>query len=115
MKIYDDKHIKNVAFVGAHKSGKTTLAETMLFEAGLVSRRGSVENKNTIVSRSDILNSVWGKDDYFTGRSLDVFITKIRKYLEKDECIKIESIPTIGYILLPSMNFVFNNISVRVA
>ncbi len=48
MKIYDDTHIKNVAFVGAHKSGKTTLAETMLFEAGLVSRRGSVENKNTI-------------------------------------------------------------------
>ncbi len=48
MKIYDDKHIKNIAFVGAHKSGKTTFAETMLFEAGLVSRRGSVENKNTI-------------------------------------------------------------------
>ncbi len=48
MKIYDDKHIKNVAFVGSHKSGKTTLAETMLFEAGLVSRRGIVENKNTI-------------------------------------------------------------------
>ena len=48
MKIYDDKHIKNVVFVGAHNSGKTTLAETMLFEAGLINRRGTVENKNTV-------------------------------------------------------------------
>ena len=48
MKIYDDKHIKNVVFVGAHNSGKTTLAETMLFEAGLLNRRGTIENKNTV-------------------------------------------------------------------
>ena len=48
MKIYDDKHIKNVVFVGAHQAGKTTLAETMLFEAGLINRRGTVENKNTV-------------------------------------------------------------------
>ncbi|MFD1095921.1 elongation factor G [Salegentibacter chungangensis] len=48
MKIYDDKHIKNVVFVGAHNSGKTTLAETMVYEAGLINRRGSVENKNTV-------------------------------------------------------------------
>lgn len=48
MKIYDDKHIKNVVLVGAHNAGKTTLAETMLFEAGLINRRGSVENFNTV-------------------------------------------------------------------
>ena len=45
---FDDKHIKNVVFVGAHKSGKTTLAETMLFEAGLLNRRGTIEGKNTV-------------------------------------------------------------------
>ncbi|MEN8788286.1 MAG: elongation factor G [Flavobacteriaceae bacterium] len=54
MKIYDEKHIKNVVFVGAHNSGKTTLAETMLFEAGLISRRGTVENKNTISDYHEI-------------------------------------------------------------
>ncbi|WP_115461758.1 elongation factor G [Winogradskyella aurantiaca] len=48
MKEFDNKHIKNVAFVGAHRAGKTTLAETMLFEAGLINRRGTVEQQNTV-------------------------------------------------------------------
>lgn len=48
MKVFDNKHIKNIVLVGSSKSGKTTLAETMLFEAGLINRRGTVESKNTI-------------------------------------------------------------------
>ncbi len=54
MKVYDDKHIKNVVFVGAHNSGKTTLAETMVFEAGLINRRGSVELRNTVSDYHEI-------------------------------------------------------------
>jgi elongation factor G len=54
MKTYDEKHIKNVVLIGSAKSGKTTLAETMLFEAGLINRRGTVEEKNTISDYHDI-------------------------------------------------------------
>ncbi|MDX1332698.1 MAG: GTP-binding protein, partial [Robiginitalea sp.] len=54
MKVFDDKHIKNIVFVGAHDSGKTTLAETMLFEAGLINRRGTVETKNTVSDYHEI-------------------------------------------------------------
>lgn len=54
MKQYDEKHIKNIALIGAPKSGKTTLAETMLFEAGIINRRGKVEDKNTISDYHEI-------------------------------------------------------------
>ncbi|NNE56336.1 MAG: GTP-binding protein, partial [Flavobacteriales bacterium] len=48
MKVFDQSHIKNIVLVGGAKSGKTTLAETMLYEANLISRRGTVENNNTV-------------------------------------------------------------------
>ncbi|PSR55873.1 elongation factor G [Adhaeribacter arboris] len=54
MKAYDEKHIKNVVLIGSAKSGKTTLAETMLFEAGITNRRGTVEEKNTISDYQEI-------------------------------------------------------------
>ncbi|MFT3885668.1 MAG: elongation factor G [Flavobacteriales bacterium] len=54
MKVFDDKHIKNIVLLGAHGCGKTTLAETMLFEAGLLQRRGRVEDKNTVSDFHDL-------------------------------------------------------------
>jgi two-component system response regulator VicR len=55
------------------------------------------ENRNQVVKRSYILETIWGKDDYFLGRSLDVFISRLRKYLNRDERIKIENIHGVGF------------------
>ena len=54
MKTYDEKHIKNVVLIGSAKSGKTTLSETMLFEAGIINRRGTVEEGNTVSDYHEI-------------------------------------------------------------
>ena len=54
---------------------------------------------NNLVKREEIMIAVWGESDYYTGRSLDVFISKIRGYLRQDPDIKIATIPTIGYII----------------
>ncbi|MDP4292056.1 MAG: GTP-binding protein, partial [Bacteroidota bacterium] len=48
MKVYNSNDVKNVVLVGGAKTGKTTLAESMLFEGGLITRRGSIEDKNTV-------------------------------------------------------------------
>ncbi len=56
-------------------------------------------SKNKLVKREDIMLEVWGESDYFKGRSLDVFISKIRSRLRNDPSIKITTIPTVGYIL----------------
>ena len=54
---------------------------------------------NQVVAREIVLNGVWGQDDYFVGRSLDVFITKLRKYLKEDDRIQIANIHGIGFKL----------------
>jgi len=55
------------------------------------------ENPNKVLSRSDILKQVWGSDDYYLGRSLDVFISRLRKYLSSDDEIKILNLHGIGF------------------
>ncbi|MBU8893038.1 MAG: response regulator transcription factor [Bacteroidales bacterium] len=57
------------------------------------------KHKNNIVSREDIMQEVWGETDYFIGRSFDVFISKLRKHLDPEPKLKIETIPTVGVIL----------------
>lgn len=54
---------------------------------------------NQVVARDIVLTGVWGQDDYFVGRSLDVFITKLRKYLKEDDKIQIANIHGIGFKL----------------
>jgi DNA-binding response OmpR family regulator len=55
-----------------------------------------LKNKNQLIKRNDILQSVWGNDDFFSGRSMDVFISRIRKYFSGDSRITIESIRNVG-------------------
>ncbi|MEN6452805.1 MAG: response regulator transcription factor [Prolixibacteraceae bacterium] len=55
------------------------------------------EHSNTVLNRSEILKNVWGSDDYYLGRSLDVFISRLRKYLNGDPDIKILNIHGIGF------------------
>lgn len=55
--------------------------------------------KNSVVPRENILTAVWGQDDYFAGRSMDVFITKLRKYFSMDDQISISNIHGIGFKL----------------
>lgn len=54
MKVYDEKHLKNIVLLGAPKSGKTLLAEDMIFEAGITHRRGTIEGKNTVSDYHEI-------------------------------------------------------------
>jgi len=57
-------------------------------------------NKNQILKRDNALIAIYGESDYFYGRSFDVFITKLRKYLKQDENVKIENIHSVGFRLI---------------
>lgn len=61
--------------------------------------RSLYENRNQVIPREDIMKAYWSYDKYFSGRSLDVFISRIRKYLNQDPRIKISNIRGIGYML----------------
>ena len=54
------------------------------------------DNKNQMIKREDVLENVWGSDDFFSGRSMDVFISRLRKYFKQDANITIESTRGVG-------------------
>lgn len=57
-------------------------------------------NPNRVLKREEILMNVWGKEDYFLGRSMDVFITKIRKHLKEQPGVELQTIHGIGFKFL---------------
>ncbi|NBL65044.1 response regulator [Flavobacterium sp. NST-5] len=59
-----------------------------------------IDHKNEVLKRETILKSLWGEDDYFMGRSLDVFISRLRKIFKDETNVRIENIPRIGFKLV---------------
>ena len=84
---------KNLAL--KHPSEERTLTKK---EAELL--RMLCLHRDQVLTREMALTVVWGSDDYFLGRSMDVFITKLRKYLKLDERIKIMNVHGVGFKLI---------------
>ena len=59
-----------------------------------------LDNPNTVLKREKILMELWGSDDYFLGRSLDVFISRLRKIIKEETHVRIENIPRVGFKLV---------------
>ncbi len=77
---------------GFGETHRLTVKESELLEYIL-------QHRNRILKKKDILIALWGEDDYFLGRSLDVFISRLRKYLSTDPSVTLETVRGIGYIL----------------
>jgi DNA-binding response OmpR family regulator len=78
--------------ISAGNKEKLTLKEAQLLKFLII-------NKNKILAREDILTEIWGEDDYFLGRSMDVFMSRLRKYVSDDQNIDIRTVRGTGFIL----------------
>jgi DNA-binding response OmpR family regulator len=96
---------KETVQIGKYSFDYTNLAISYNGNAkGLTQREADIlyylaKRPNQVIRRSDILEDIWGKDDYFYGRSLDVFISRLRKYLSEDSDISIENVHSVGFKL----------------
>lgn len=83
---------KTLELISGGRREKLTLKEAQLL-------RYFISNRNKLLTREDILTEIWGEDDYFLGRSMDVFISRLRKYISGDRNIDIRTICGTGFIL----------------
>lgn len=94
---------KSIYSVGKYQfDSKNYLVYTATEKISLTQRESDLlklflNNKNVVLKREEILKSLWGDDDYFMGRSLDVFISRLRKILSNEEGIAIENLHGIGF------------------
>ena len=58
-----------------------------------------IDHRNTVVTRENVLEELWGQNDYFMGRSMDVFISRLRKYLKNEPSVDLETRRGVGFIL----------------
>ncbi|HBK84055.1 MAG TPA: DNA-binding response regulator [Flavobacterium sp.] len=79
------------------KNSKKTITLTER-EAALL--KMFLNSPNTVLKREKILIELWGTDDYFMGRSLDVFISRLRKIIKEEPHVRIENIPRVGFKLV---------------
>lgn len=82
----------NLLLKGNQKEFSLTLQEAKLLQLLL-------DNKNEVVTREAILTKLWGDNNYFAGRSMDVFISRLRKYLKPDLNVLIENRRGVGFAL----------------
>ncbi|ASS47719.1 MAG: two-component system response regulator [Candidatus Fluviicola riflensis] len=102
--IHEDTEDKVIQLAGYVFDTENFTLKHPQFEKTLTKKEAMVlkllcQFKNQVLPRETILTAVWGQDDYFAGRSMDVFITKLRKYLSHDDAISIANIHGIGFKL----------------
>jgi DNA-binding response OmpR family regulator len=102
--VNDEYHISSTVLrfntlelICGKKKEKLTLKEAQLL-------RYLIINKNKILAREDILTEIWGEDDYFLGRSMDVFISRLRKYVSEDKNLDLRTVRGTGFILEETRN-----------
>jgi len=102
--------IKEVITIGNYhfnsQNHTLTLGETVqsLTEKEALLIRFFYENRNQLLRREDILTKIWGNDDFFSGRSMDVFISRLRKYFKDDSSLSIASTRGVGLTFIMKLS-----------